>query len=97
MVVILTMTDYKNSEAIVLPTKIIQRDNVGPFIYTVKDTKGKKIAKKLHVKTGVSYESVTEIREGLSIGVVVVNDGFRDLTEGTVIEIAVNNSLTFNK
>ncbi len=97
MVVILTMTDYKNSQAIVLPTKIIQRDNVGPFIYTVKDEEGKKIAEKLHVKIGVSFKSITEISEGLNIGVVVVNDGFRDLTEGTVIEIAANNSLTLNE
>ncbi len=92
MVVILTMTDYKNSEALVLPTKIIQRDDVGPFIYTVKDTNGKKVAEKLHVKTGISFDSVTEIKEGLSVGEVVVNDGFRDLTEGTVIEIVAKNS-----
>jgi membrane fusion protein, multidrug efflux system len=88
MVVILEMTDYRNKEAVVLPTNIIQRDDVGTFIYSVKDTNGKKVAKKLHVKTGVSFESETEIQEGVSEGIVVVNDGFRELSEGTVIEIA---------
>jgi len=92
MVVILKMTDYKNPKAMVLPTKIIQRDDVGTFIYVVKDSNGKKVAEKLHVKTGVSFNSETEIHEGIDEGIVIVNDGFRDLTNGTVIEIADINS-----
>lgn len=88
MVVILTMTDYVNEKAVVVPTKIIQRDDIGSFIYTVEDTEGKKVARKLHVETGVSYNSETEVRDGLNTGTVFVDQGFRDLTDGTVIEIA---------
>lgn len=92
MVVILSMTDYRNMQAMVLPTKIIQRDNIGTFIYAVRDANGKKVAEKVHVKTGISYKSETEIQEGVSEGITIVNDGFRELSEGTVIEIADLNS-----
>ncbi len=84
---ILKMRDYYNEMAYVVPTKLIQRDNKGTFIYGTTDENDVLSAKKFHIQTGLSFNSKTEIIEGLQDNEEIIDGGFRDVTEGVEIRI----------
>lgn len=77
------LTDYAADNAIVIPSRIIQEDLEGNFVYLVN---GKKVSK-AHVKLGYSYENHTEVIAGLSGGEVVVDKGNRSVADGTTVNI----------
>ncbi len=79
---ILKMRDYVNETAYVVPTKLIQKDDKGTFIYGATKDGNNLVAKKLHVETGLSYNSQTEVVTGLEGSEMVIDRGFRDVTEG---------------
>ena len=85
---VLRLTDYVNPEALTLPTRLIQKDDVGTFVYTIEDVEGDMIARKTHIKTGISYNNETEILGGVDPNVVIVDKGFRELTDGTLVTLA---------
>jgi hypothetical protein len=85
---VLTLQDYANKEAFIVPTRLIQQDNKGQYIYKV-EKKEHTIATKLYVKAGLSYDGYTEVVEGVTEGDQLVDKGFRDLTNG--VEIAISN------
>ncbi|MGL1889494.1 MAG: efflux RND transporter periplasmic adaptor subunit, partial [Reichenbachiella sp.] len=86
-VVVLSITDYKNDEAISVPTRLIQKDNKGTFVYEIVEKEGRKVAQKNHVKAGRSYDNQTEVLEGLKIGQVLADKGYRDLAQGVIVDI----------
>lgn len=92
MVVVLQLTDYRNENATVIPTKIIQNDDVGPFVYKVIDNGSGMQAEKFHIETGASYRSMTEVFKGLTKGEQVIDQGFRELSDGMAIKIAGTES-----
>ncbi len=77
------LTDYTSEEAIVIPSRIIQEDLEGNFVYLVN---GKK-AKKVHVELGQSYDNHTEVLAGLTEGEVVVDKGNRTIGDGSLVSI----------
>lgn len=87
-VVVLDLADYTNEKALIVPTKLIQRDAKGNYVYVISGTNGDKRAEKAHVTIGKSYNLMTEILEGLKPGQVVANDGHRDLTDGIPVTIS---------
>jgi membrane fusion protein, multidrug efflux system len=87
-VTVLGLRDYISEETFAVPTRIVQRDDEGQYIYIV-DNRGKKsLARKLHVKTGVNSLTQTEILSGLQGNEQIVDQGFRDLSEGVEVEVA---------
>jgi RND family efflux transporter MFP subunit len=89
-VAILKMRDYFSKDAYVVPTKLIQVDSQGEYIYEVKKDGDKQIAKKLYVKTGVTYDGSTEITNGITGAEILVGDGFRDLSDD--VEVAISSA-----
>tara|TARA_A100000164_G_scaffold68644_1_gene57235 strand:+ start:1135 stop:2283 length:1149 start_codon:yes stop_codon:yes gene_type:complete len=89
-VVILRLVDYSNDEAIVVPSKLIQTDNRGSFIYVLEGKTEDKKASKAYVSTGYSFDDRTEIVSGLIEHQMVVNKGYRALAQGTLVEITVD-------
>ena len=89
-VVILRLVDYSNDEAIAVPSKLIQTDNRGSFIYVVEGETGDKKAIKAYVNTGYSFNDRTEIVSGLIEHQMVVDKGYRVLTQGALVEISVD-------
>ena len=89
-VVVLKLRDYKNDEALKVPTMIIQRDNQGSYVFEVVKDGSNMVAKKLHIKTGVSYANHTEVLEGIKPGQVIAHQGYRDLAEGVYVKITKN-------
>ncbi|MDX1628200.1 MAG: efflux RND transporter periplasmic adaptor subunit [Fulvivirga sp.] len=93
-VVILKLTDYQADEAVVVPTEIILSDNEGKFLYTITEEGEKKLAKKRRVEAGSTYDGKTEIRKGLSASDKIITEGYRNVTDGVLVEIAEKNTKT---
>lgn len=87
-VAIVKLRDYVNQQSFAVPTKILQRDNTGQFLFTIDKTGKTPTAKKLYVKTGISYNNLTEITEGLSGGESIAIEGVRELADGLEVNIA---------
>ena len=86
-VVVINAIDYKNDKAITVPTELIQRDNKGTFVYELIDMDGQMTASKVHVKTGVTYNNITEITSGLEANQKIAYKGHRDLAQGVVVSV----------
>lgn len=85
---VLRMRDYFNPEAYVVPTKLVQRDDQGTFVFALTNKGEQQVAQKVHVTTGFSYDSHTEIVGGIAGNEVLVDKGFRELTEGVEVVVA---------
>ena len=92
-VVVLNLVDYTNETAFKLPTKVIQRDKQGLFVYELVEEKGKTLANKIYVEAGKSYDFQTEIMEGLKSGQTIALEGFRELAQGVEVEIEKSNTV----
>lgn len=93
-VAVLHITDYTTENALVIPTKLIQRDNEGTYVYRVKKSGGDMLAEKVHIETGTSYEGETEVTSGLNGGDVVIDKGARDVGEGVQVKSVTGNTTT---
>lgn len=85
-VVVLRLVDYRNDQALIIPTEVIQGDNNGNYVYVI-DEKGEPTAKKRKIKIGSSYNLKTEVKSGLQVGEKVVTKGYRDLSDGVEVSI----------
>ena len=72
----------------VVPSELIQQDSQGDFVYVTDSTTNELRAKKLHISPGKSYQSKTEILEGVTVGAVLINAGHREVTDGSLVQIA---------
>jgi RND family efflux transporter MFP subunit len=86
MVAQITMKDFQNANAILIPSIIVRNDLDGTFIYTVKDEKGKKVAQKRYIKVGKSDNENTIVSEGLQLGETVITQGYNLVKNGTVVK-----------
>ncbi len=82
------LVDYEKEEAIVINSAIIQQDNMGDFVFVVDTKEGSKVARKVQVKRGKTYNGRTEILEGLSTDDVIISEGYRDAVDGITVKIA---------
>lgn len=83
----ITINDYNNEEAIVLPSILIKEDMTGSFIFVVGKDNGNDIAVKKYVVRGRSFEDKTEIIEGLLDGDKIITNGYNNVSKDAVIKI----------
>jgi RND family efflux transporter MFP subunit len=84
---ILKLVDYRNPDALVLPTNLIQRDATGSYVYVIDGDENKAKAKKVYVERGVSYENRTEVVAGIDVGTSVIDKGHREVADGLSVKI----------
>jgi RND family efflux transporter MFP subunit len=87
MITVLTLADYKNKNALVVPTKIIQSDRMGKFVYKLVEEDGMAKVKRLDIETGITYGSKTEIMHGLTAGETLVLKGGIGLADGGNVKV----------
>lgn len=87
-VVVLQLRDYVSEATLAVPTRIIQKDEGGQFVFIVDNRGGKMLARKVHITTGITFKTETEILEGLEGNEMIVDEGYRDLTEGIEVVLA---------
>lgn len=83
LVTVLELTDYRVDDAIVIPSRIIQEDLKGTYVYKVNGSK----AQKVHIQLGKTYGSQTEVLAGLTAGESIVDKGGRTIADGTSVNI----------
>jgi RND family efflux transporter MFP subunit len=86
LIAILKIRDYYQTSALVVPSELVQQDSQGDFVYAVDRVDNELKAKKIHITTGKSYQSKTEVTAGIEAGMVLVDAGHREVTEGALVQ-----------
>ena len=89
MITVLTLADYENIEAISIPTKIIQSDRMGKFVYKIVDQEGETHVKRVDIEPGITYRNETEIKSEIAEGQELVVKGGLGLADGSVVKVVV--------
>lgn len=80
---VVRMQDYINTNAISVPTRLIQMSSAGSYVFVNENN----IVAKKWIKTGRSSDGMTEVQEGLAGDELLIDLGFRDVTEGDKIQV----------
>ncbi len=87
MLSVLTINDYTNEEALVVPLNIVQETEQEQFIFVAEPLDGDWIARRRSIKTGYSYNDRTEVLSGLQEGEHVVTFGYQNLADGQKLAV----------
>lgn len=87
LVAIVKIKDYEAENATVIPNNLIQRDSKGDYVYIAVKNSENLVAKKVPIQRGKTYKDGTMIREGLSGGEILINEGFRDVSDGVSVKV----------
>lgn len=86
----ISLNDYSNANALVIPSDIIQEDAQGQtFVYAINRLKNKNIAslEKKYIQPGFSYDGLVEVISGLDLGDQIVSEGAKNIREGVTVSI----------
>ena len=87
MIAVLRINDYSNPAALSVPQNYIQKSpDEGSFVFVGVEENGKKIARKKIITPGVTYNGLTEITAGLTVGDMIITAGYKDLYNGQLID-----------
>jgi membrane fusion protein, multidrug efflux system len=87
MIAVIRIKDYSNPSTIAVPQNFIQSSkNEGQYVFVAKEENGKKVARKIFIKSGISYNGLTEVTDGLNEGDKLITAGYKDLYDGQVID-----------
>lgn len=87
MLAIVRLKDFEKNQVPIIPTNLIQKDKNGDFVYIIVKSEGQEYARKAHVKRGMNYENNTYIAEGLKGNELLIDQGYRDVSDGSKINI----------
>ena len=76
MMATLRCRDFMAPASLVVPAILIKHDLSGTYLYVVKQKKGKSIASKTYVRTGLTEGNRTIILDGLAVGERVITSGY---------------------
>jgi len=86
MIAVLRIKDYFNPSVIAIPQNFLQASrNEGQYVFIVASENGNKVARKKYVKSGITYNGLTEIIQGVNAGDLLITAGFKDLYDGQSI------------
>ncbi len=86
-IVVLNLVDYQNDNALIVPTKIVQKDSKGNYLYELVKKGQSTVSRKIYVDPGVSFDQQIEILSGLKEGQVIANEGHRELANDVAVTI----------
>jgi len=92
MMATLLINDYSNSEAMIIPSRLLKEDLKGKYIYAAFNNSPDYVARKVYVKAGKSYLGKTEILSGLKTGDKIILDGFNRVSDGVYLSIEPSKS-----
>jgi RND family efflux transporter MFP subunit len=85
MIANIKIKDYTNEKAFCIPVNYIQNTQDGKFIYIAKQNGTQWSAEKRVIKTGMDYDGVIEVVEGLTAGENIITAGFQNLNPGEIV------------
>jgi RND family efflux transporter MFP subunit len=90
LLAVVKLKDFEKYNAVVIPSKLIQKDNRGDFVFIAEEASDELIAKKMQIKRGVTYKNNTMIDEGLSGKEILIDEGFRNVAAGSKLKVVEN-------
>lgn len=92
IIAVLKINDATIDSALVVPSIIIKkdittRDGLNEFLFVAEEENGVNVAKKVYVKSGISYKDQTVIQKGLTKGQKVIVEGYNTVSNNTEVEI----------
>jgi len=90
MLTVLTINDYTNPKAMIVPRKVIQKQGEQEYLFVAQSRDGDLKAEKRFVKTGLTNNGQIEITDGLKSGEIVVVFGYEKLSNGQLLALADN-------
>lgn len=87
MIAVIRIKDYFNPSTIAIPQNYIQSSKgEGNYVFTAKEEDSKKVARKVFIIAGMTYNGLTEIFMGLKEGDKIITAGYKDLYDGQIID-----------
>ncbi|GIV39975.1 MAG: RND transporter [Thermonema sp.] len=86
MVAIVKLKDSEVPDAVVVPVSLVQEDANGKFVYIVDTTT--QTVQRRNIEIGSVYDGKAQVLKGLEGNEVLVNEGFRFVSEGKKVKIA---------
>lgn len=84
----ISIRDYSQDSAVVIPSSIIQQDRSGDnYVYVIAEKQNQKFVKKVIVKPGLSYSGQTIILDGLTGNEKYIDKGSRSVQDGDQVEV----------
>jgi RND family efflux transporter MFP subunit len=82
MIAYIKIKDYTNEKAFCLPVNYVQNNQEGKYVCIAKQNGNEWIAERRMIKTGMDYNGVIEVLEGISAGENIITSGFQNLNGG---------------
>jgi len=87
MMATLRCRDFYVPATLVVPAIVVKNDLAGTYLYTVEQEKGKTLARKLYITTGLTEGNRTMIVAGLAAGQKVIVSGYNLVKNGMQVTI----------
>jgi RND family efflux transporter MFP subunit len=88
MLAILTINDYSNPSAFILPINALQHDEARKYVYIAKKENDNWIASLRDVEVGKYSKDKVEITRGLNENDVVITFGFNNISVGRPVQVS---------
>ena len=82
MIAYIKIKDYTNEKAFCLPVNYVQSNQTGKFVYVARQNGNDWVVEQQMVKTGLDYDGIVEILEGITAGENIITSGYQSLEKG---------------
>jgi len=82
MIAYIKIKDYSNEKAFCIPVNYVQSNQDGKYVYVARQNGNDWNAERKIVKTGMDYNGIVEILEGITSGDKIITSGFLGLNAG---------------
>jgi membrane fusion protein, multidrug efflux system len=84
-IAVVRIKDFEADDAVIIPTNLIQMDNVGDYVYVVDKSDSLAVARKAPIKRGITFKGRTMVSAGLNGNEILINQGFRQVADGHIV------------
>lgn len=87
LVAVVKIKDFEAEHATIIPNNLIQKDSRGDYVYIATKNSENLVARKIPITRGKTYENMTMVMEGLSGEEMLIDEGFRDVSDGVNVKV----------
>lgn len=87
MMASLTINDFVDEQALVVPAIVIKNDMQGRFVYVVEGSGDSAVARKIYIDVAMTENGQTRITKGLEVGQQVIVVGYNQISNGMAIRL----------
>ena len=88
LLAIMNIRDFKMDNAVAVPSRLIQQDVKGQdYLFVIVEDEDGTFVERRVIQTGLSYEDLTLVESGLSVGDRIVDKGSRSINDGQQVTV----------